>query len=469
MRVILTHRRLRHTAASPRPPAEVHVSNPLVRTLGLAAALTAASSGIATAGADMTSQDDALASIAADYVKLVLAVGQHDPDYVDAYYGPPEWKAAADRAGKQPLEYLRGDAARLLDRLAEHAEVSGERRSDGSRWAYLAGQLDSVKAHCEKLGGKRRSFDEEALALYQAVPPHHPRGHFEAKVEALGALLTGDLAGEGPVHERYQRYRARFVIPRERLDAVFRAAVAESRRRTLPHVELPAGESFTIEYVKDKPWSGYNWYQGGGRSVIQVNTDLPIYIDRALDLAAHEGYPGHHAYNALLEQHLARGKGWVEFTVYPLFSPQSLVAEGSANLGIAIAFPGDERIRFEREVLFPLAGLDPAEAARYAQVQALAKELAFAGNEAARDYLDGRIDRAAAVDYLVRFALMTPKAAEQRTRFFDKYRAYVINYNLGEQVAGEWVTRRAGKDPARRWKAFIDLISSPRLPASLAD
>jgi hypothetical protein len=416
----------------------------------------------------MPAKQDPLAPIAERYVKLVLAVGLHDPDYVDAYYGPPEWRSAVDRAGKQPLERLRAEAEDLLQRLAAMAEASGARRDDGSRWAYLAGQLDAVKAHCERLGGARRSFDEEALALYQATPPRHPRRHFEDAVAALGALLPPELAGEGPVHERYQRYRARFVIPRERLDAVFRAAVAESRRRTLPHVTIPAGESFTIEYVTDKPWSGYNWYQGGGRSVIQVNTDLPTYIDRALDLAAHEGYPGHHAYNALLEQHLARGKGWVEFTVYPLFSPQSLIAEGTANLGIAIAFPGEERVRFEREVLFPLAGLDPAEAARYGQVQALVKELAFAGNEAARDYLDGRIDRAAAQDYLVRYALMTPKAAEQRVRFFDKYRAYVINYNVGELVAGEWVTRRAGKDPAQRWQAFVELISSPRLPASLA-
>ena len=99
--------------------------------------------------------------------------------------------------------------------------------------------------------------------------------------------------------------------------------------------------------MTDKPWSGYNWYQGGGRSVIQVNTDLPITIDRAIDLAAHEGYPGHHVYNALLEKHLVDGRGWVEFSVYPLFSPQSLIAEGSANYGIDVAFPGEERLAFE--------------------------------------------------------------------------------------------------------------------------
>jgi hypothetical protein len=28
------------------------------------------------------------------YVNLVLAMGEHDADYVDAYYGPPEWREA---------------------------------------------------------------------------------------------------------------------------------------------------------------------------------------------------------------------------------------------------------------------------------------------------------------------------------------------------------------------------------------
>src|SRR5207302_7941763 len=154
----------------------------------------------------------------------------------------------------------------------------------------------------------------------------------------------------------------RFVIPSDRLSAVFDRAIAEGRRRTLQHVQLPAEERFTVEYVKNKPWSGYNWYQGGYRSLIQVNTDLPIYIDRAIDLACHEGYPGHHVYNALLEEHLVRDRGWVEISVYALFSPQSLIAEGTANYGIEVAFPsgerGDERLAFERDVLFPLAGLD---------------------------------------------------------------------------------------------------------------
>jgi hypothetical protein len=244
---------------------------------------------------------------------------------------------------------------------------------------------------------------------------------------------------------------------------VFDKAIAEGRRRTLAHVQLPPHETFTVEYVTNKPWSGYNWYQGDYRSLIQVNTDLPIYIDRAIDLACHEGYPGHHVYNALLEQHLVRERGWVEFTVYPLFSPQSLIAEGTANYGIEVAFPGDERAAFERDVLYPEAGLDASQAVAYAKLQTLVDRLAYAGNEAARKYLNGAFDRKQAAEWLARYAMTSPVRAEQRTRFFDTYRSYVINYNLGKDLVKQYVESRGGS----RWDAFTRLLASPRLPSGL--
>src|SRR5690606_3642551 len=185
----------------------------------------------------------------------------------------------------------------------------------------------------------------------------------------------------------------RYTIPPDRLQAVMQAAIAECRNRTLQHIPLPDGERFTLEFVTDKPWSGYNWYQGHANSLIQINTDLPIHIDRAVDLGCHEGYPGHHVYNALLEKTFVDGRGWVEMSVYPLFSPMSFVAEGSANYGIDLAFPGDEALAFEREVLFPLAGLDPATAGKKAELQALTRRLARAEYTIADAYLAGRIDR----------------------------------------------------------------------------
>jgi len=250
---------------------------------------------------------------------------------------------------------------------------------------------------------------------------------------------------------------------------VFDLALAECRARTARHVDLPKEESFTFEFVTNKSWSGYNWYQGKYRSLIQVNTDLPIYADRAIDLACHEGYPGHHVYNVLLEKNLVRDRGWMEASVYALFSPQSLIAEGTANYGIEVAFPGSERVLFERDVLFPAAGLDPKRAAEYYQVQAIVERLAYAGNEAARGYLNGSIDRRAAVDWLTQYALMSPERAEQRTRFFDDYRSYVINYNLGKDLVKTYIESQGGteSDPAKRWDEFERLLGSPRLPSGL--
>jgi hypothetical protein len=267
--------------------------------------------------------------------------------------------------------------------------------------------------------------------------------------------------------ERYDAFRRAFVIPKEKLDHVFTTAIAACRERTMKHVTLPPGERFTVEYVTNKSWSGYNWYQGGYRSIIQVNTDLPIYIDRAIDLACHEGYPGHHVYNALLEKHLVNDRGWKEFTVYPLFSPQSLIAEGTANYGIAVAFPGKERVAFEQSVLFPAAGLDPARAPEYYEVQGLVDKLAYAGNEAARRYLNKSIDAEQAAQWLERYALMSRERARQRVRFFDQYRSYVINYNLGKDLVAANIEPKAGDEPNKRWTEYEKLLSSPRLPSGL--
>ena len=315
------------------------------------------------------------------------------------------------------------------------------------------------------LSGKKLSFDEESKALYDAVAPVQDAAHFQGILDRLETAIPG----EGPIAQRIETFRQGFVIPRDRLDAVFTAAIAECRRRTAEHAELPAGESFTVEYVTGKSWSGYNWYKGGFHSLIQVNTDLPIFVDRAIDLACHEGYPGHHVYNMLLEKNLVKDRGWIEFTVYPLFSPQSLIAEGTANFGIEVAFPGEERTAFEREKLYPLAGLDPSTAKRYEEVQKLLQGLSYAGNQAARKYLNGEISRQDAEAWLVRYALMSPDRAAQRVRFMDQYRSYVINYNLGLDLVRRYIESRGGTadQPEKRWEEFAKLLSSPRLPSGL--
>ena len=402
--------------------------------------------------------------IAERYVKLVLALGQHDTDYVDAYYGPPEWKAEVE-SRKMSLRAIDAEAARLIELVPRRGVVAGDVVLV-LREEYLRRQLEAMRARVRMLTGAKVSFDEESKALYDAVAPTYPESYFQAILDQLALLLPGG----GPLIDRYDVFRRGFIIPPDRLNDVFSAAIAECRRRTLERIQLPGNESFAVEYVTNKSWSGYNWYQGNFRSLIQVNTDLPIYVDRAIDLACHEGYPGHHVYNVLLEKNLVRDRGWREFTVYALFSPQSLIAEGTANYGIEIVFPGSERIEFERSVLFPKAGLDPTRAAEYYKVQALVDGLAYAGNEAARKYVNGQIDRAAAAAWLVRFAMMSPARAQQRTTFFDQYRSYVINYNLGKDLVKRYIESRdrTADRPDQRWREFELLLSSPRLPSGLS-
>ena len=389
-----------------------------------------------------------------EYLFLELSMGFHDPDHVDAYFGPQEIFAAADKA-KPGLDEIRSRGRALASQL-ESADA------DRARIAGLLARLRALDARIDIAQGVARSFDEETERLFGVRAPEHDAAYFDSILAEIDALVPGD----GDLSTRVNEFRHQFHIPPDRLAVVLEAATEECRRRTLEFIELPENESYTVEYVTDKPWGGYNWYQGDAQSLIQFNTDLRTRIDRAVDLGCHEGYPGHHTYNALLESNLLKGKGWLEYSLYPLFSPQSLIAEGSGNYGIQLAFPGEERIAYEREVLFPLAGLDASEADRYYELDELLYKLRYAGNEAARDYLDGVISRDEAIDQLTRYLLMTPERAAQRADFIDTYRSYIINYNYGKDLVREWMERGAD-DPAERWARFEQPLSSPMLPADL--
>jgi hypothetical protein len=405
-----------------------------------------------------------LDAIAEAYVKIALALRPHDPAYVDAYFGPPEWAAEAEASSKS-LPELRAAAAALMTEL--HVE-GGDGDGDGEdiinrRRDMLHKRLTSMLARMDMAEGRYQPFDVETFTLFDAVAPHYDAAHFAPILRRIDALLPG----EGPPEERLERFREQFVIPTDRLAEVFAAAIAECRKRTLAHIDLPADESFTIEYVTNQPWSGYNWYKGKHFSVIQINTDLPIYISRAVDLGCHEGYPGHHTFNVLLERDLVDSRGWVEFTLHPLYGPQSLISEGSAEFGVDLAFPAEERLQFERDVLFPIAGIDPAQAGLYYEILAAVEELAYAENEAARGRLSGELDTQGAADWIVRNTLATRARAEQRARFIETYRSYVINYNLGKDLVAAYINERGGNDSERRWRELERLLAEPFSPADI--
>src|SRR6266699_695918 len=213
---------------------------------------------------------DPLNPVAERYAHLVLALGQHDPDYVDAFYGPAEWKTKAEKE-KKSLDTIGAEAAELSATLAKipDAATSGDQMLK-LRHEYLQKQISALAARVRMLKGQKLKFDDESRALYDAVAPTFPDSHF---IQIIGQL-EAKIPGKGPLWERYENWRKPFVVPKEKLDDVFQAAIKECRARTLSHMALPPDESFIIEYVTDKPWGGYNWYKGNFHSVIQVNTDL---------------------------------------------------------------------------------------------------------------------------------------------------------------------------------------------------
>src|SRR6188508_2414683 len=116
--------------------------------------------GIAMTG--QTPLPDPYRSVAEQYVKLVLAVGRHDGDYVDAFYGPAEWRTEADSA-KKSLAEIDTQAAAVEAELA--GVVVKPAAADVEMWRlrrqYLARQLASLRSRVDMLQGKRLTFDEE--------------------------------------------------------------------------------------------------------------------------------------------------------------------------------------------------------------------------------------------------------------------------------------------------------------------
>ena len=405
--------------------------------------------------------DQQMSHVALQYIRLTLEAGTHEAEWVDAYYGDEDLQRRATKSPRSK-DALLTEINALIARLDIEVLQSEDRKDVLQRARALRGMLVAADTRMRMLSGQKFAFDDEARGQFATVPLLKPLSYYDA----ILARLEKEIPGTGPLATRVDAFNERFVIPKERLKPVFDAAIAECRKRTTEHIALPADESFVMEFVTGKPWSGYNYYQGKYKSLIQINADLPIRISRAVDLGCHEGYPGHHVLNLMIESKLYRGKGWDEFSVNPLYSPQSVISEGSANYGIDLAFSPTERLQFERDVLYPLAGLDPKTAEAFWELQQTTEALSGARLTIAKLYLDGEIDRPKALALTEKYLLVSPARAEQSVGFTDHYRSYVINYGWGKELVKGYV-ERGNPDESERWRRMEKILSEPVLPADL--
>lgn len=304
------------------------------------------------------------------------------------------------------------------------------------------------------INGEVFAFSEEAKLLLDAEPVPGDFGEFDRLLDEIDKIVPG----EGDLNKRVDALRMSVAIPEDKLDPVFRKTVEECRQRTLDHIDLPDGERFRLEYVSGVSWGGYLEYLGEYESLMSINTDVPMTLDRAVDLGCHEGYPGHHVYNLLVDQRYLQELGWMEFQLQPLFAPAMLIHEGSAEYATKLAFPGDESLTFQREVLAPLAGIDASNVEIWNEYLELNSQLGdHATSATAQRYLDGEITRDEALQERIKYGMRTPAEAERNVRFAEEFRTYVLNYSLGEQIVSSYIDSHSNS-VSDKWDEFQKLI-----------
>ncbi|MCR9276858.1 MAG: hypothetical protein NXH85_02695 [Pseudomonadaceae bacterium] len=402
---------------------------------------------------------DIIDAIAADFVINGLGLYQHDAT-THLYIGPPEFKAAAD-ARNASLPEVIGTFAELQRRLSSLSPVDAD---TDRRIKNLQDRIVALETRAQLVSGETlSSFDEETRLVFGIEVPHQNEAHFQALIDELDTLVEG----EGPLAERIEAWREQFVIPPEKLETVISTAMAECRRRTLEHFELPENERVSLHIATNQPWVGFTFYRGDGHSEIHLNADVPVHIERAIELGCHEGYPGHHVHATLLEEHLIKGKGWIEYSLITLAGPLAVITEGAASHTVDMVFTQPESLAFERDVLMPLAGLNSGELERYYRYIELLEALNYARNETARQFLYGGMSREDAIEWLMTYGLETRGTASQRLDFITALRSYVVTYNEGRRLVREHIERVAGNDRDAQWQAFREVILRPILPREM--
>jgi hypothetical protein len=324
------------------------------------------------------------------------------------------------------------------------------------RGAFLARQLRAIGARIDAVSGAPRPFAEESRLLFGVGPPAVDR----SRTTAIRATLDQLLPGHGTLTRRLADFDKRFVVAPELVPAVLARAIEECRAATRRHLALPADEHADVAFVRDSEWPAFTRYAGNHRSRVTVNASVAFTVDDVLQLACHETYPGHHTINVLVDDRLVRAEKRVELTVQLLFSPQSLLAEGSASVADRVAFSDAERLQVERAALYRLAGIDPHDAELAIRVSRLVNELGPARMEIAERYVDGRLEFARAAAALERDGVMPDP--DPTLKFLNEFRTFVVTYVQGAAFVSEYLDAHAAPgDRAVQWQAYVELVTNP--------
>ena len=408
---------------------------------------------VLVAAALPASPADGIDAIARDYVDLALDAKTLDPDLISINSPALEatYKAKSGKADPAALAKRSGELIARFDALPNPQE-----RLDAMRFRSLRARLVSLQAHAEVLGGANLTMADRVERFYGFRPDFRPLSEYDSGLDRLDKAIPGP----GTLAERIAALKTAALVPPGKIEPVVKAAFAECRRRTLQHMALPQPESVEVLFLHDLPAPAEDVYQGNGKSRARINLDSPMDVDRLLAAACHETYPGHHSHFVNLDDALSHGRGWREFDVEIEDGPQFAVAESVAEYGVGLTFPAEERIAFQRDVLYPLAGLKMQNVDAWRAYISARPDVLGATATVARDYLSGAIDPQTALRLFVRYRLQTPTAAGQMLKMLDMFGSLVIASDFG------WYTMdRAmqGKSVDEQWRLFRQIERDPML------
>ncbi|HLM06522.1 MAG TPA: DUF885 domain-containing protein [Blastococcus sp.] len=389
-----------------------------------------------------------------EYVKLGLRFDRLESGFVDAYTGDPRIRAeVADEPAPTP-QGLR-DQARALLRELDAADLPADRTD------YLRGQLTGLECTARKMSGEPVGFVDEVASYFQVdVVLGDPAVYAVAHAE-LDDLLPGD----GTLAERYAAHRRREECPPDRLEAAVHALSSALRDRVRGQYGLPDVETVRYEVVTDKPWSGFNYYEGDYRSRVAINADLPHRLSHLPHLVAHESYPGHHTEHCRKERGLVERAARTEHTVFLVNTPECLMAEGLADLGVQASI-GEGWGPWAAEILADLGLRFDGHLAE--KVATAAAPLNRVRQDAAVLLHDRGADTDEVVAYLQRWSLVSADRAAQQIRFLTHplWRAYISTYVEGFDLLSEWLAARPADQPVA--DRFVRLLDEPLTPRAVA-
>ncbi|WP_107984320.1 DUF885 domain-containing protein [Rhodococcus sp. OK519] len=397
-----------------------------------------------------------------EYLLLGLRFDRLEEGFVDAYTGDPALRRQVENEPRPDPRRLAGDARALRADLTS-AGLSAE------RIRFLDAHLTALECSARKFAGDDIGFVDEVAAYFDVrIEPADEDTYREAH-----RRMDAVLPGPGTLSERMEAHRAADRIPPDRLGECVEAFNSALRDRVRAAYALPDTERVDYEVVGDKPWSGFNYYLGGYRSTVAINSDLDQHMSNLPRLIAHESYPGHHTEHCRKEAGLV-GAGQLEQTLFVVNTPQCLMAEGLADLALESVVgagvsgaAGQGWGRWAQEIYADL-GLR-FDGDRAEELSAASSGLLSVRQDAALLLHDRHASVEDVEAYLQRWSLTSPERAKQSLRFLSSplWRAYISTYVEGYRLLGAWLDRAPiGPERSDRFRRLLD---EPLTPGALRD